>query len=592
MPDRSVKPQFVVTGGLDTEQPGGILVDPTSIIVDIPYLVQANNVLFEGTSVRKVGGAIQASAPNNTADETAGITNRSLLLTYGQSDYTGTELSEVVEIRSDGRLEFYYVNAITGKRPSSQSGDILNRSPFVIPIADGTTPAELEGRITNTDWTTTAFEDYLVIASTNTTIGPQLFVGPSHSASAPFTQPVSGSPHFSFSEVYQNRLWVAGDPNKPSRLYYSDLNDPTTGYAANFLDIDPFGSNKITALKVYRNRLFIFKGPEIGAIYTLSGSTPSTFALDPFSRDIGCVGPNAVVEFSDDVMFMDTTGHLRTIATTDKFGDFESAIITQGIRTLVDSVTYRPNITSANMTNDTINSRIWVQVPTGVELDDRLSIVVDYSQRLRISTCDWVKCSHVVHFSTANYDGANLQKTGYLLGISGKHLWELDVVGQEYIESWTIPASEVVWSTEAYKGYFETPNVKFAPTFGFNNISQVCISTDSVEKLPTTGAQPFDPTTNLTFKWFRDNNEFESTTLSQTFGSRLGTFTYDGSEFVLGASRLGGPRTVETYAELETSDFRRISFAFEQSGEGEGLHVHSFSTVIGIDDSRSTENLI
>jgi hypothetical protein len=591
MPARNQKVQVVVNGGLNTEESGGLLV-PLEPLIQVPYLTQATNVLYEGTSIRKVGGALKATA-GSVFDDTA--IYKAILPGYGAKDVTGL-LVEVFTIDSNGAFSIIYVNGNISNNPDT---GIFETTQGVLPDADGSTPDTTVGGVdknfvTNSDWHTTAFEDYLIIASSNVEKGVQLLNGPSHTGLGNFSQLASGEPHFAFSEVHQNRLWAAGDPDNPSRLYYSDLNDPTQGYASNFFDIDPAGSAAITALKVYRDRLFIFKGPENGAIYTLSGRTPATFALDPFSKTIGCVSSRAVTEFADDVMFMDTTGHLRTLATTDKYGDFEATIITDKIRDVIDTITYRPNIQATNITTDAINSRVWVQIPTGPEDRNKTSLVIDYSQNMRLSICNWVECASVVHINTQDNDSVGLNKTGHLFGIADKYLWELDVVGYEYIDRYTRPRGESrVYTTEAYTAYVELPSLKFAPVFSHNTIGDLCISTESVERLPTTtdtGTPAFEPEINVTFKWQRDQNAFESVDLNQTFGSRLGVFTYDETEFILGASRLGGPKSVETYATLESADFRRITFAFEQGGLGEGLHVHSFAISIGIDDSGSTEN--
>lgn len=594
MPARNFKLQVVVSGGLNTEAAGGLLVPTDQPIIQVPYLTQATNVLYEGTSVRKLGGALKATS--GSVFDNAPI-YKALLPGYGAKNPSGTTI-ELFALDSNGVYSILNVNANITNDPDQ---GIFNITQGTIPKADDSKFNTVIGGsnknlITNSDWHTSAFEDYLIIASSNTEIGVQLIPGPSQPPSGGFTQLASGEPHFAFSEVYQNRLWAAGDPDNPSRLYYSDLNDPLTGYSSNFFDIDPAGSAKITALKVYRDRLFIFKGPENGSIYVMSGRTPSTFALDPFSKTIGCVSSRSVTEFSDDIMFVDTTGHIRTLATTDKYGDFEATVITDKIRSIIDTTVYRPNIESTNMTNDPINSRVWIQLPIGPEDEDKVALVVDYSQSIKLSICNWAQCASMVHINTQDVDGVGLNKTGHLFGVANKYLWELDVVGYEYVDRYTRPTGNTLpptYTTEAYTAYFELPSFKFQPTFGFNNLGDLCVSTESVEKLPTssdTGTPTFDPSTNLTFKWQRDRNEFETLDMNQTFGSRLGVFTYDGSEFILSASRLGGPKSIETYSPLETSDFRRVTFAFEQAGEGEGLHVHSFAVSVGIDDSSSTEN--
>lgn len=585
MPARNAKIQIITTGGLDIEQAGGILV-PLEPAVEVPYLTQANNVVFENGSLRKVGGAI-------LADLVVRGNIKAILPASGAYDTSnnGDPVDFWVVYQDDG---------IIGYRLDPTNPDFSTVDGFTSQIAQNVVQFNSSSinsmSDTYTPWTITEFEGYTIIASEDTTIPVQMLklgVG----------NPTI-TPHFSMSVVYQNRLWVAGDASNPSRLYYSDLNDPTAGYSGNFFDINPEDGSKITALHVYRGNLFIFKGPIKGSITVLTGATPSTFALSPFSETIGCVGPNAITDFQDDVMFMDTAGHSRTLATTDRFGDFQTAVVTDPIRDIITGALDKTQLKFAEMHNDALNSRIWLSIPTGTTQDLRQIIIIDYKNTIKITTADWVNSSHIIPVRANETTG----KT-YLMGNSATFLYALDEVSKERIENFTKTGTfpPVLGTSEAYTAYIELPTLKFAPAFGFNNLSNVCISTQSVEKSPleddTGDPIPFDPSINLTFKWQRDLNEFESVVLNQTFGSRLGlsqvdpetgpfSIPNDGSEFVLNASRLGGPKTVETYAELETSDFRRVAFAFEQGGLNEGLHVHSFAITVGADDSGSTENIL
>lgn len=564
MPARNVKMQVVITGGLNTEQPGGILV-PLDQIIQVPYLAQANNVLFEdGGSFRKVGGAIRGNSLTDT--ELYGDI-QAILPGFGG----GMNGADFYTIHTKNTIRGWRLND-----PSFPTQTISAWSSTTNAFRDASNNIISSAFETLHNWVVSEFEGYTIFMNDDDEIRPLLIP---HDFST-FASITGAEPNFSMGAVYQNRFWVAGDPDHPSRLYYSDLNDPTAGYSANIIDIDPADGSEITAIYSYRDRLFVFKGPNKGSIHVIAGKTPATFTRDTFSTKIGCAGPNAVVEFSDDVMFMDTTGHFRSLKATDRFGDFETAVITDPIRSVVDTLFDVSELKRTTMTNDAINSRIWVQVPTGTLQAERSSIIVDYKTDIKISTVNYIASSHVIT-SRAVAVGDGRQK---LIGLVDTLAVEIDVRGQERIEREDD-------SEDAYTAYVELPNLKFAPVFGHNTLSNVCVSTESVEKTPEDGAsEPFDPSSDLTFKWQRDINEFESTTLNQTFGSRLGVFTYDGSEFILGTSRLGGPRMIETYATLETGDYRRISFAFEQAGLNEGLHVHSFAITVGADDSGSTEN--
>lgn len=579
MPARNAKPIITFAGGLGLSQPGGVIADLQNPVIEIPYLFKANNVLFQdGNSLRKIGGALIAST-----------------LTSPTQNF-GKILALLPASGGGGAVDIWTVVGGADGDVKGIIGWYLDSRGF---IADQY--VQLDGDVSGNAaadnysvWTSVEFEGYTIIMSDDPNIRPSLI------QFTPSTSVYSSSvldtaePEFHIAAVYKNRLWTAGNPTNPSRLYYSDLFDPTAGYSTNFVDIDPFDGSEITAIHVYKETLFVFKGPNKGSIHRLSGATPSTFALSPISTSIGCAGPNAIADFADDVMFLDTDANLRTLSTTQNFGDFETAVLTDPIRELIDAAVYKSELKYTTISADTENSRVWVQLPTGETILDRLSVVVDYKQGIKLTTVDYIKTAYVVPSrSTVSALGRSR-----LMAVTPDYLYTMDEVGKERIE--TFVSGSVTIQSEAYNAQIETPSIKFTPAFGHNNISKVSASVQHIAKqtdTPVGACNPFDPNVDITFRWQRDTSEVETTALSATAMSRLGsvcsgeTLPSDGSVFTLDASRLGGAKTMEVYAELETSDFRRITFMFEQGGLNEGLHVHSFSVVIGQDDTGSTENL-
>ncbi len=179
---------------------------------------------------------------------------------------------------------------------------------------------------------------------------------------------------------------------------------------------------------------------------------------------------------------------------------------------------------------------------------------------------------------------------------AGFGILELDVQGQE--EAQLNGAAGV-----AYKSSILTPAVKLLPIFGHNTIESAAVSITADAAKPATPVVAdctlFDPNTSFDFIWQRDQKLFESQAFNQTFGSRLGEFCDpdtlpdDGSAFVLGSSRLGGPRAVEQYHELESYDFRRIAFGFEKEDINTGVKLHSFTVKFTSEGGNgSTENLL
>jgi len=111
-----------------------------------------------------------------------------------------------------------------------------------------------------------------------------------------------------FGEVYKSRVYLAGDSNYPSRLYFSSVIDSngniTWSPSEDYVDINPKDGEDITALKRYSLELLVFK---INYIYKFktSGVDP-----DPLIR-IGTRSQESVIEGKKGVYFHHDTGFYR-----------------------------------------------------------------------------------------------------------------------------------------------------------------------------------------------------------------------------------------------------------------------------------------
>ena len=88
----------------------------------------------------------------------------------------------------------------------------------------------------------------------------------------------------------------------------------------------------VVALKVFRDSLFIFCE---NRIFKLTGSTLSDFAVQPVTRNIGCINSFTVQEFAGDLIFLGPDG-LRTVAATARIGDTELGTISKNIQSVFD----------------------------------------------------------------------------------------------------------------------------------------------------------------------------------------------------------------------------------------------------------------
>ena len=140
---------------------------------------------------------------------------------------------------------------------------------------------------------------------------------------------VSGS---TIVTVFKSHMFYAGKSTTPQTLVFSEPFDED-GFTAN----DGAGTIKvddnIVGLKVFRDALFIFCE---NRIFKMTGSTLSDFAIQPVTRDIGCVNKDTIQEFAGDLLFLGPDG-LRTVAATARIGDTALGAITQNVQSIFDA---------------------------------------------------------------------------------------------------------------------------------------------------------------------------------------------------------------------------------------------------------------
>ena len=132
--------------------------------------------------------------------------------------------------------------------------------------------------------------------------------------------------------AFKNHMFYAGKSSTPQTLVFSEPFDED-----GFQSADGAGTIKvddnIVGLKVFRDSLFIFCE---NRIFKMTGSTLSDFAIQPVTRDIGCVNRDTIQEFAGDLLFLGPDG-LRTVAATERIGDTALGAITQNVQSIFDA---------------------------------------------------------------------------------------------------------------------------------------------------------------------------------------------------------------------------------------------------------------
>jgi hypothetical protein len=102
-----------------------------------------------------------------------------------------------------------------------------------------------------------------------------------------------------------DKMWAAGDPDNPGRIYATgpnattDLPDPCNWDSDYIDDVEPFDGEIITALGKVGPYLLVFKNRKT---YVLTD--PTSGAYRPISSSVGCVAPRSVVETTQGTFFL------------------------------------------------------------------------------------------------------------------------------------------------------------------------------------------------------------------------------------------------------------------------------------------------
>lgn len=145
-----------------------------------------------------------------------------------------------------------------------------------------------------------------------------------------------------FSQDFSNHLFIAGDSSEPQTLTFSAPLDPTDWDPANGAGSINMGFD-ITAMKAFRNQLFVFGDNQIKKIV---GTSFADFQLQDVTKNLGCVAPDTVVEFNGDLLFLGPDG-IRPISATDRIGDVELRSLSKPVQLIFNNFYNNEDITRA-----------------------------------------------------------------------------------------------------------------------------------------------------------------------------------------------------------------------------------------------------
>ena len=146
-----------------------------------------------------------------------------------------------------------------------------------------------------------------------------------------------------YSAVFQNHLFLAGDPAEDTNLYFSAPLAETDFATANGAGVINVGF-PIVAIKSFRNELYIFGSTHIKK---LSGTATANFVVSTVTDDLGCLATDSVIEIGGDLLFLSQDG-LRPVSGTDKIGDVNLETVSKNIQSIFTDIVFDIDLDTLN----------------------------------------------------------------------------------------------------------------------------------------------------------------------------------------------------------------------------------------------------
>ena len=191
-----------------------------------------------------------------------------------------------------------------------------------------------------------------------------------------------------FVTAFREHMFYAGMSSTPQELVFSvpfDEDNFATGSGAGSIKVD----DTIVGLKVFRSDLFIFCE---NRIFKLSGSSLSNFAVEPVTRNIGCVNGDTIQEFAGDLIFLGPDG-LRTVAGTARIGDVEIGTISRAVQAEIDDNITDSDLFESIVIPDKTQYRLFFSNSTDAEAQTKGIICVLKGQNFEFAKLKGIKPS-------------------------------------------------------------------------------------------------------------------------------------------------------------------------------------------------------
>jgi len=198
-----------------------------------------------------------------------------------------------------------------------------------------------------------------------------------------FTPPEGNStagPTGKYVKVYKDSLFIFGDPDNPSRLYYSgggdQINNFTLGSGGGFIDVSKNDGQIGTGIIQFKDKLIIFKED---SIYQFSFTTEGLPQITQVTPSVGSIAPRSIIAVENDIFFLSRRG-VFTIGNEAgfSFDVLRTNELSARVRPLVQNIdpAYIQYASATYVTSSDFNLYILSYTPSG-SMTNSVSLVYD-----------------------------------------------------------------------------------------------------------------------------------------------------------------------------------------------------------------------
>jgi hypothetical protein len=268
----------------------------------------------------------------------------------------------------------------------------------------------------------------------------------------------TAGPVGAYLALYKDTLFVFGDPNNPSRLYYSGggdkINDFTLANGGGFIDISKNDGSVGTGMVPFKNTLVVFKED---SLYQFSFSTSGLPSITQINPAVGAIAPRSIISVENDIFFASRRG-IFTVGNEPgfSFDVLRTNEISARVRPIYQSIdtNYLSKVSGIYATEDNVNICIFAYTPAG-ETSNSKALVFD---RERSAWYEWTNIKANCWTNYIESDGS----TSVLYGDDSSGYVKQVLTGVDDFGS-------------AINGYFKTMAVSFGALNMYKSLKDVDI---------------------------------------------------------------------------------------------------------------------